>query len=67
MSNVKKGRAYVSPYLLQPIRTLAEVSAELARKTAQVVPSPLEVDAEDDPPTAQDDTRLGSQAEFSVN
>jgi hypothetical protein len=57
MSNERKGRAYVSPYLLQPIRTLAEVSAELAKKGADAVRAPLEKDAEQSAQPPNDNNR----------
>lgn len=47
MSDKNKKSAYVSPYLLQPLRTLAEVSAEVARKTVENVPLLKERDEPD--------------------
>lgn len=59
MENDRTGRAYISPYLLQPIRTLADVSAELARKTAEAVRPPGQEDGgEDEARTAADRDRI---------
>jgi hypothetical protein len=57
MTKLEKGRAYVSPYLLQPIRTLAEVSAELAKNQVKAARAPAETDGEKLDPSCGDDSR----------